>query len=206
MKVLIACEYSGIVRDAFTAKGHDAWSCDILPTESPGNHIQGDVLKILKNDWDLMIAHPPCTFISYAGIRWWNDPGRLKKRLAALNFFGKLWDAPIDQICIENPNGCASPTIAKYSQVIHPYYFGDPESKRTCLWLKNLSPLGHQEGDGLFGEKTHVEPKIYAYYKSGPHKGEPIYGHSYLKYAEDRGKTRSKFFPGIANAMADQWG
>ena len=197
MKVLVACEFSGIVREAFRAKGHDAWSCDLLPTEIPGQHIQGDILLVLNNTWDLMIAHPPCTYLSYAATSVWNNPGRLEKRLEALDFFAKLWLAPIDKICVENPMGCASPTIAKYSQIIQPYQFGDTESKRTCLWLKNLPVLLHTDV---------VKPKIYAYYKNGKKKGMPIYGNSYLKFSEDRGHIRSKFFPGIAKAMADQWG
>jgi len=197
LKVLVACEFSGIVREAFRAKGHDAWSCDLLPTEISGQHIQGDILLVLNNTWDLMIAHPPCTYLSYAATSVWNNPGRLEKRLEALDFFAKLWLAPIDKICVENPMGCASPTIAKYSQIIQPYQFGDTESKRTCLWLKNLPVLLHTDV---------VKPKIYAYYKNGKKKGMPIYGNSYLKFSEDRGHIRSKFFPGIAKAMADQWG
>jgi len=206
MRVLVACEFSGIVRDAFAAKGHDAWSCDLLPTEKPGNHIQGDVLEILDDGWDLMIAHPPCTYLSYAGTAHWNKPGRLENRLEALDFFAKLWLAPIEKICIENPSGCASPTIAKYSQIIQPYYFGDAESKRTCLWLKNLPNLKHDRSDTLFGIRTHIEPKVYAVFKNGKKKGQPIYGTQYCKFSEDRGHIRSKFFSGIANAMADQWG
>lgn len=206
MKVLIACEFSGIVREAFAKKGHDAWSCDLLDTEIPGQHIKDDVLEILNDGWDLMIAHPPCTYISYAGTSSWNDNGRIWKRLMALYFFAQLWNASIEKICIENPMGCASPTIAKYSQIIQPYYFGDIESKRTCLWLKNLPLLKHSVDNNLFENKTHAKPKIYAYYKTGKKKGQPIYGNSYLKFSEDRGKIRSKTFQGIANAMANQWG
>jgi hypothetical protein len=206
MRVLVACEFSGIVREAFKAKGHDAWSCDLLPTEIPGQHIQGDVLQIIDDGLDLMIAHPPCTYLSYAATSSWNKPGRLELRLEALSFFAKFWDAPIEKICIENPMGCASPTIAKYSQVIQPYYFGDPESKRTCLWLKNLPLLMHTNGDTLFEKNTHTQPKIYGFYKRGKKRGCPIYGNNYLKFSEDRGHIRSKFWPGIANAMADQWG
>ena len=206
MKVLIACEFSGIVRDAFARKGHDAWSCDLLPTERPGNHIQGDVLEILDDGWDLMIAHPPCTYISYAGTRSWNDDGRVWKRLDALQFFASLWTAPIQHICIENPMGCASPAIAKYIQVIQPYYWGDAESNRTCLWLKNLPKLTYNPEAPLFDDSTVVKPKIYGYYKKGKKKGQPIYGNSYLQFSEDRGKVRSVFWQGIAEAMAEQWG
>ena len=157
MRVLVACEFSGIVRDAFAARGHHAWSCDLLPTEKPGRHIRGNVVGILKDNWDLMIAHPPCTYLSYAGIAHWNKPGRCKKRLAALEFFRKLWCAPINKICIENPKGCASPTIAKYTQVIQPYYFGDREQKTTLLWLKNLPLLIHNAEDTMFEKRTHTD-------------------------------------------------
>lgn len=198
MRVLIACEESQEVCKAFRELGHEAFSCDILPCSGghPEWHIQDAVLKHLDDGWDLMIAHPPCTYLSYAGTGSWNNPGRLKKRLEALDFFAKLWNADINKICIENPMGCASPTIAKYSQIIQPYQFGDEESKRTCLWLKNLPILIHTKI---------VKPKIYGYYKRGRNKGMPIYGNSYLEFSEDRGKLRSKTFPGIAKAMATQW-
>jgi hypothetical protein len=198
MKILIACEFSGIVRDAFIARGHDAWSCDLLPTERPGPHIQGDVLEILNDGWDMMIAHPPCTYLSYAATSSWNNPGRLRQRLDALEFFAKFWEAPINKICIENPMGCASPTIAKYSQIIQPYFFGDAESKRTCLWLRGLPLLTRIDFE--------TKPTIYGYYKRGKKKGVPIYGNNYLKFTNDRGHIRSRTFQGIANAMADQWG
>ncbi len=203
MKVLVACEFSGIVREAFRAKGHDAWSCDLLPTEIPGQHIQGDVLNTLGDGWDLMVAHPPCTYISYAATNYWNRPGRISQRLEALEFFRVLWEAPIEKICIENPMGCASPVIAKFSQIIHPYYFGDAEKKRTCLWLKNLSPLIHLKDDDLLMGKTHTEePAPYAYTKNG----KALYWSDYQKRSDDRGHVRSRTFPGIATAMAEQWG
>jgi hypothetical protein len=199
MKVLIACEESQAVCKAFRELGHEAFSCDILPCSGghPEWHIQDDVLKHLNDGWDLMIAHPPCTFLSYAATSSWNNEGRVWKRLEALDFFAKLWTAKIPYICVENPMGCASPTIAKYSQIIQPYQFGDEESKRTCLWLKNLPLLVHTKI---------VKPKIYGYYKKGKKKGMPIYGNNYLKFSEDRGQIRSKTFPGIAKAMATQWG
>lgn len=207
MKVLLACEFSQVVTKAFRERGHEAYSCDILPTDgNPDWHIQDDAFKHLNDGWDMMIAHPPCTFLSYAATKSWNDDGRVWKRLEALDFFAKLWTAPIDRICIENPMGCASPTIAKYSQVIQPYYWGDAESKRTCLWLKNLPKLEYKPYNPLFQDGTEVSPKIYGYYKHGKEKGKPIYGNSYLKFSEDRGKIRSIFWQGIANAMADQWG
>ncbi len=202
MKVLVACEYSGIVRDAFSEKGHDAWSCDILPTESSGNHIQGDVLNILKDGWDLMIAHPPCTYLSYAGIGHWNNSGRLEKRLKALQFFATLWLAPIEKICIENPKSCASPVIAKYTQQIQPYYWGCDFHKPTWLWLKNLKPLTWVENDTLFEKRTAVDfPEPEYYQATGKQKGRKRYQID----AMQGGKDRSKFFPSIAKAMAEQW-
>lgn len=210
MKVLVACEYSGIVRDAFTERGHEAWSCDLLPTEKPGQHIQGDVLKYLGEcqannftGWDLMIAHPPCTYISYVGTRHWNAEGRLLKRLKALNFFAKLWLAPIQKICIENPRGCASPTIAKYTQEINPYYFGDSFSKPTWLWLKNLPLLKHSKEDTLFYSSTHVDKGEFVEFvtNKGTIKKESKW---YRDLAHD-GKQRAKTFPGFAAAMVEQW-
>ena len=209
LRVLVACEFSGIVRNAFRVKGHDAWSCDLLPTERPGNHIQGDVLGILNDGWDLMIAHPPCTYISFAGTRWWNDKGRVFKRLEALEFFARLWESPIEKICIENPRGCASPTIAKYTQEINPYYFRDEASKPTWLWLKNLPPLVHIKQDDLFEQKTHVSRGefIYRVNKEGKIKGGTKWYHDAVRLpSEERVKLRSRTFQGIANAMAEQWG
>lgn len=165
--------------------------------------MQCDVLSVLEEGWDLMIAHPPCTYISFAGTAWWNQNGRVFKRLEALTFFAKLWEAPIKRICIENPKGCASPTIAKYSQEIQPFYFGDREYKTTWLWLKNLPQLIHIEHDELFQEATHTKtPKPYAYNKSG----KAIHWCDYHAPSKERGLLRSKTFQGIANAMAEQWG
>ena len=203
MRVLVACEYSGTVRDAFTKLGHDAWSCDILPTESLGNHIQDDILKHLDNNWDLMIAHPPCTYLSNAGIRWFNEEkygekAKLRKqlRLEALEFVKKLYYCNIPKICIENPVGYLNHNFKKPDQIVQPYFFGDEESKRTCFWFKNLKPLEHTKL---------VKPKIYAYYKTGRKIGKPIYFHEYNS-GKDRAKIRSKFWKGIAEAMAAQWG
>jgi len=202
MKILLACEESQIVCIEMRKRGHEAYSCDILPCSGghPEWHIQDDVLKHLNDDWDMMIGFPPCTYISYARTRHWNSSGRLIKRLAALQFFAELWLSPIDKICLENPRGCASPTIAKYSQVIQPYYFGDSEQKTTCLWLKNLPKLEHYDEDDLFNKKTHVQ-------KPQPHG---ILSSGKKTYFTD-GKTRdpivrSKTFPTIAKAMAEQWG
>lgn len=210
MRVLVACEYSGIVRDAFLARGHDAMSCDLLPTESPGPHYQGDVRDVLGDGWDLMIGHPPCRFISYAAMRVWGNPGRVFDRLDALRFFAELWEAPIGKICLENPPGCASPTIAKYNQEIHPYYFGDRELKRTWLWLKNLPPLVHSEKDDLFSTATATEkPESVYVHTRKESAGRNRYGATKKRYRNDvvkDPKERARFWPGIAKAMASHWG
>lgn len=204
-RVLIGCEYSGVVRDAFAARGHDAWSCDLLPTESPGNHVQGDLLEVINEGWDLFIGHPPCTYLSYAGTRVWNKPGRCKLRLEALDFFRQLWEAPIERICLENPKGCASPTIAKYTQEIQPFFWGDQQFKTTWLWLKNLPPLEHHRTDTLFAEQTHVAPPEPMWIR--PDSGKRVHWTEGIQGAgSERSKARAKTFPGIANAMADQWG
>ncbi len=206
MRVLVACEFSGIVRDAFIARGHDAMSCDLLPTESPGPHYQGDVFGIINDGWDIMIAHPPCTYLSYAANHVWNEPGRVFKRIDALLFFAKLWESPIEKICLENPRGCASPTIAKYTQEIQPYFFGDNASKTTWLWLKNLPKLKYFLEDDLFEQKTGIEKPEPLYYSQGEKtKGKPITFCEGMG-GSDRAHKRSKFWPSIARAMAEQWG
>ena len=139
MKILVACEFSGIVREAFAKRGHDAWSCDLLPTEIPGQHLQGDVLEIIKDGWDLMIAHPPCTHLAVSGARWFKD--KKQEQEEALNFVRRLMNAPIAQICIENPISIISSKIRKPDQIIQPWMFGHGETKATCLWLKNLPQL-----------------------------------------------------------------
>ena len=192
MKVLVACEYSGIVRDAFAAKGHNAWSCDILPTESPGNHYQGDVLEHLDKGWDLMIAHPPCTYLSNAGARYLYPKGKLnedryKLGLKAKQFFMALYNAPINKICVENPISSRIFALPKYTQTIQPYEYGHPVQKKTCLWLKNLPEL----------KPTNI---IYK------RQSTKIPGNWFNKGGKDRQKNRSKFFDGFAKAMADQWG
>jgi hypothetical protein len=144
MRILVACEFSGIVREAFRRRGHDAWSCDLLPTEIPGNHIQGDVLEILNDGWDLMIAHPPCTYLSSSGMHWTTrglrDPSLTED---ALDFVKTLLNAPIKNIALENPIGVISSRIRKPDQIIQPWMFGDDASKQTCLWLKNLPKLSY---------------------------------------------------------------
>lgn len=216
MLVLIACEESQAVCIEFRKLGHEAYSCDIQECSGghPEWHIQGDCLEAIKSKkWDLMIAHPPCTYLSNAGIGWFNEEKygdkarqRKQKREEGLDFFMKLWNCDIPRICIENPTGWANSHFRKPDQTIQPWQFGDTESKRTCLWLKNLPLLEHFKEVDLFNDKvTHVKPKIYAYYLKGKKKGKPIYGNSYLQLGEDRGKIRSKTYPGIAKAMAEQW-
>lgn len=142
MKVLVACEFSGVVRDAFLAKGHDAWSCDLLPTTSPGPHIEKDVLEVLDDGWDLMIAHPPCTYLCSSGLhRNKNDLGRSLLTVESLDFVLKLMLADIEKIALENPVGCISTIVRKPEQYIQPYQFGHDASKKTGLWLKNLPLL-----------------------------------------------------------------
>ena len=195
MKVLVACEYSGIVRDAFTSKGHDAWSCDILPTESPGNHFQGDVLEHLDKGWDLMIAHPPCTHLAVSGTRWFTEgkkPWSLQAE--ALDFVRKLLNASIDKIALENPVSVISTKIRKPNQIIQPFEYGHDVTKRTCLWLKNLPNLKPTKI---------VKPDIVLV---NGKKMSRMHYESFKLPSKERSKVRSKFYTGIAEAMADQWG
>lgn len=202
LRVLVACEYTGLVRDAFNSLGHDATSCDLLPTERAGKHYQGNVLDIINDGWDLLIGHPPCTYISYAATKYWNQPGRVFKRLKALEFFATLLEAPIPHIAIENPLGCADAIIRKPDQIIHPYFFGDAEMKRTCLWLKNLPKLVHIEQDNLFTDRTHTEKPQPIYIDKS---GKKRYFTDAISGTQNGGHKRSASFPGIANAMATQW-
>lgn len=194
MKVLVACEYSGTVRDAFLERGHDAVSCDILPTESPGPHYEGDIVDILwgEEQWDLMIAHPPCTHLSVSGARWFTEGKKpLHLREDALEFVQFLMDAPIHRICIENPVSVIASHIRKSDQMIHPWQFGHPEEKRTCLWLKNLPNLV---------PTNNVHEHMMTLPKSQRHR---IWS---MAPSADRGKLRSLFYDGFAEAMAEQWG
>ncbi len=195
MRVLVACEYSGVVRDSFIKKGHDAISCDFLPSDKPGPHYQGDVFDIINDGWDLMIAHPPCTYLSNSGVTWlYKNKDRWKDLIEGGAFFRKLLNAPIEKIAIENPimHKWAKMIIGKeQSQVIQPWMFGHPESKATCLWLKGLPEL--RESKNVFDE-----------FKSLPkNKAQRLH---YLPPSADRWKIRSTTFQGIADAMANQWG
>ena len=189
MRILIACEYSGRVRDAFTARGHDAMSCDLLPSESPGRHYQGDVRDVMYDGWDMLIAHPPCTYLTNAGARWWKD--RQAEQAEALDFVRMLLAAPIKRKCIENPPGKIGSAIRKASQYVHPWQFGHPETKTTGLWLDEL-PLLVPTHDmrAEMALLTPAERHRIHWMKPGP----------------DRWKDRSRTYPGIAAAMADQWG
>ena len=195
MRILIACEYSGIVRDAFTAQGHEAMSCDLLPTEVPGPHYQGSVLDILSHGWDLMIAFPPCTYLCSSGLHWNKRiPGRTAKTEDALDFVRLLMDAPIPRIALENPVGCISTRIRKPDQMIQPHQFGHDASKRTCLWLKGLPHLTPTE---------YVEPRIVDGRNRWANQTDS--GQNRLGPSADRWKLRAKTYQGVAEAMADQW-
>jgi hypothetical protein len=209
MRVLVACEFSGVIRDAFTERGHDTRSCDILPTESFGKHFQCDIRHVLGMEWDLMIAHPPCTFLCTSGARWLNDPhypNRKQDQQEAVDFFMLLMNADIPKIAVENPIGAMSRFYRKPDQIIQPYYFGDAMQKTTCLWLKNLPPLFHLDKPNLFGEKvTHCSTNNVTT-KSNRQWSEWFYNTSCISDRKLRSHVRSKTFPGIAKAMAEQWG
>jgi hypothetical protein len=181
MRVLVACEFSGIVRDAFAERNHDAWSCDLLPSERPGSHYQGHLEDILTANWDLMIAHPPCTYLAVSGARWFAE--RPEQQEQALQFVRVLMDAPIPRIALENPVSVISTQIRRPDQIIQPWMFGHGETKATCLWLKNLPKLVPTDVvDGREGRIHNLPP--------GP----------------ERWRDRSRTLPGIAAAMAEQWG
>ena len=180
-RVLVACEFSGVVREAFRRRGYDAWSCDLLPSEIRGQHIEGDVRKVLDWDWALMVAHPPCTHLAVSGARWFKD--KAFEQAEALDFVRTLLEAPIPRIALENPVSIISSRIRKPDQTVQPWQFGHGETKATCLWLKNLPKLTPTEiVDGR-------EPRVW---KASP--------------GPNRWKERSRTYPGIAEAIAEQWG
>lgn len=184
LKVLIACERFGAVRDAFLARGHDAWSCDILPSATPGPHIVNDVRNVLDWGWDMMIGHPECRYLSYAGLRWEKrDPNRIKKSREAFNFFMLLWNAPIPNIALENPHGYVWRWFRTPDQIIQPWQFDEPATKATGLWLKQLPPL--------MATVVCANPFV-----NWTKKGKFVHSSS----------NRSRTFPGVASAMAQQWG
>jgi len=184
MRVLVGCEFSGTVRRAFRDRGHDAWSCDLLPADDGSEfHIEGDVLPVLSMGWDLLIGHPPCTHLAVSGARYFAAKRKDGRQQAALDFVKVLMDAPIHRICIENPVSIISTKIRKPDQILQPYQFGHPETKATCLWLKNLPPL--TPTDVVEGREQRV-------WRMPP--------------SPDRWKKRSVTYAGVAKAMADQWG
>lgn len=180
-RILVACEFSGAVRDAFSAIGWDAWSCDILPSQSPGQHFQCDVREVISDAWDMMICHPPCTHLSVSGARWFKE--KAKEQAEALEFVRFLLDAPIPRIALENPVSIISSRIRKPDQIIQPWQFGHGETKATCLWLKGLPKL--KPSQIVSGREARI-------WKLPP--------------GPDRWMERSRTFPGIALAMAKQWG
>jgi len=194
MKILVACEFSGIVREAFRAKGHDVWSCDLLDTEIPGQHIKGDVLKILNNGWDMMIAFPDCTHLCVSGARWWKKKQKDGRQQKAIDFFIQLTEASIPKICVENPPGILTKVFRPPDQYIQPFWFGDEAQKKTGLWLKNLPKL--------IPENIVDRGKMWIQ-KNGKKRGAAWT--MCLPPSPDRWKIRSRTFPGIAEAMANQW-
>jgi hypothetical protein len=194
MRILIACEFSGVVRNAFRSRGHDAVSCDLLDSETPGSHIRGDVLGILGDGWDMMIAFPPCTHLAVSGARYFAAKRADGRQQAGVDFFMALTSAPIPRVAIENPIGIMSRLHRKPDQVVQPWWFGDDASKATCLWLENLPALVSDPALRLPGDaKTRRANQT----PSGQNKLGP---------SPDRWKLRSATFPGIAKAMAAQWG
>jgi hypothetical protein len=196
MRVLVACEFSGVVRDAFRARGHDAMSCDLLPTEVDGPHYQGDVRDVLADGWDLMIAHPPCTHLAVSGAAWFAAKRADGRQQEAVDFFMLLANAPIARSAIENPVGIMSTVWRKPDQIIQPYQYGEAASKKTCLWLRGLPPLLPtcivDKGEQVHFKSGRSMPKWYA--------------DAFRLPPAERARLRSRTFEGIARAMAEQWG
>jgi hypothetical protein len=194
MRVLVACEFSGTVRDAFIRAGHDAISCDLLPSDKPGPHIQGDVTEVMLKRWDLVVAHPPCTYLTVSGNKWMKPeyrdrfPDRPRQREEAIKFFMACYNANADYVAVENPIGIMSSTFRKPDQIVQPWMFGHPETKATCFWLRGLPKLSPTSIVDLSSNKAERHRLLY------------------LPPSEDRWKIRSKTFQGIADAMAAQWG
>jgi hypothetical protein len=214
MKILIACEESQAVTKEFRRLGHEAFSCDILPCSGghPEWHYQQDVFEVIEMGWDMMIAFPPCTHLAVSGAMHFKKKIADGRQQEGIDFFLRIANAPINKIAIENPMGIMGKIYRPFDQVIQPYYFGDGFHKTTCLWLKNLPPLQHQKEVDLFSDKiTHVEPEERYYYihkKTGKIKSQPMWFYRALleaKTKEERSTIRSKTFPGIAKAMAEQW-
>lgn len=207
MRILIACEESDEVRSRFERIGFDAWSCDLQPNRSgTDKHYQGDVFDIINDGWDAMIAFPPCTHLAVSGAAWFEEKRRDGRQQGAVDFFMAMVNADIEYIAIENPVGIMSKMYRKPDQIIQPYYFGDSAQKTTCLWLKNLPKLYHNSAPNLFdSEVTWVDKGEIVEYESGC-KMPKWYADAWKLSKEERSKVRSKTFPGIAEAMAKQWG
>lgn len=205
MRILIACEESDEVRSRFEKMGFDAWSCDIQPNRNPkAKHFQCDIFEVIQKEWDAMIAFPPCTHLAVSGAAWFEQKRKDGRQQHAIDFFIEIANAPIKHIAIENPIGIMSKNYRKPDQIIQPYYFGDEAQKTTCLWLKNLPKLYHNAAPNLFDDKiTWVKPKGNVIYNG------KLYSwacNKWFKSKEERSRERSKTFPGIAEAMATQWG
>jgi hypothetical protein len=205
VKVLVACEFSGIVRDAFLRRGHDAWSCDLLPTESPGPHIRGDVLSHLGDGWDMMIAHPPCTHLALSGARWFAEKRADGRQAEGVKFFLQFISTNIPRVCIENPIGIMSRLYRKPDQIIQPWQFGHEVQKATCLWLVNLLPLKSTRvvNRGMI----YVDPRGHKHGGEFTNRAKKAYSPLMVQATSaERWKIRSRTFRGIAEAMAQQWG
>jgi hypothetical protein len=196
MKVLIACEFSGTVRDAFTKLGHDAWSCDLEASETVGNHYQGDMFEIINDGWDLMIAHPPCTHLAVSGARHFEKKRADGRQQQGIDFFMKVINSPIPKVAVENPIGIMSSIYRKPNQIIQPWQYGHKTTKATCLWLKDLP---------LLKPTNIVEKGEYVVFPSGKRMSK-WYADSAKHSPKEREKIRNKTFQGIADAMAEQWG
>ena len=219
MKILVACEYSGTVRDAFTVKGHDATSCDILPTETDGKHYQGDVRNIINDDWDMIITFPPCTDLAVSGARWFKEKQADGRQQASIDFFMLFANSDCPKISIENPVGIMSTKWRKPDQIVQPWMFGDDANKKTCLWLKGLpllEPTKTAEFKKYRCKCGHVFGVALGKYGCpnccGEHIAVPLWsnqtpsGQNKLGPSPERAKLRSKTYHGIADAMANQWG
>jgi hypothetical protein len=204
-RILIACEESDEVRGRFEQLGFDAWSCDLQENRNPNaKHYQGDVFDIINDNWDAMIAFPPCTHLAVSGARHFEEKKKDGRQQEAIDFFMAMVNAPIRHIVIENPIGIMSSLYRKPDQIIQPYYFGDAVTKSTCLWLKNLPKLYHYPQDDMFNKQTWVEPETIT--TSNGFKCDAWWYMTSILPKQDRSKVRSKTFPGIAEAMANQWG
>ena len=192
LNVLIGCEYSGVVREAFAARGHNAWSCDLLPSDTPTDkHYQGDIFDFIDGDWDLGIFHPPCTDLAISGAAWFPEKIKDGRQQAAIKFFERLYQCDIPRVCLENPVGVISTKsyIGKPTQYVQPYEYGHTEQKKTGLWLRGLDPLVPTDIKDLTGLPKKVTQRLH-----------------YLPPSKDRWKLRSTTYKGIAQAMAEQWG